>query len=174
AALLAGLAEQAGARLLAVERRPHRARLVAQAVAGTADVVVADARSPVLQAAAADRVLVDVPCTGLGALRRRPEARWRRVPDDLAALLPLQRALLRSALDAARPGGVVAYVTCSPHLAETTGVLDAVLGERRDVERMDARPMLPGVPELGAGPDVRLWPHRHGTDAMYLALLRRT
>jgi 16S rRNA (cytosine967-C5)-methyltransferase len=109
-----------------------------------------------------DRVLLDAPCTGLGALRRRPEARWRRRPADLAALGPLQRQLLRAALDAVRPGGVVGYVTCSPHPAETTLVVDDVL--RRDrygavVERV--------------GADRQLWPHVHGTDAMYLAVLRR-
>jgi len=126
-----------------------------------------------------DRVLVDVPCTGLGALRRRPEARWRRTPADLAGLGPLQRDLLRSGLDAVRPGGVVAYVTCSPHPAESRMVVSDVLRKRDDVERLDARAALvagigdPAGFELGPGPDVQLWPHLHGCDAMYLALLRR-
>ncbi|OEV23657.1 rRNA cytosine-C5-methyltransferase, partial [Streptomyces nanshensis] len=111
--------------------------------------------------------------------RRRPEARWRRRPEDLAGFAPLQRALLRQALEAARVGGVVAYVTCSPHLAETRAVVDDVLRELAKegataAERLDARPLLSGVPDLGAGPDIQLWPHLHGTDAMYLALLRRT
>jgi 16S rRNA (cytosine967-C5)-methyltransferase len=124
-----------------------------------------------------DRVLVDVPCTGLGALRRRPEARWRRTPADLAMLASLQRALLASALDTVRPGGVVGYVTCSPHPAETRMVVDDVLRRRPDVTRLDARELLTGVgevPDLGPGPDVHLWPHRHGTDAMYLSLLCRS
>src|SRR5690606_19330948 len=120
-----------------------------------------------------DRVLLDAPCSGLGALRRRPEARWRRQPSDVAALRPLQVELLRAALAAARPGGIVAYVTCSPHVAETVTVVGDVLRGRTDLERLDARPLLPGVPELGDGPDVQLWPHRHGTDAMYLSLVRR-
>ncbi|MFD8555142.1 rRNA cytosine-C5-methyltransferase, partial [Streptomyces fradiae] len=124
-------------------------------------------------------VLVDVPCSGLGALRRRPEARWRRRPEDLDAFAPLQRSLLAEALKSARVGGVVGYATCSPLLAETRAVVDDVLkghGGARDVtaEWIDARPLMPGVPELGDGPDVQLWPHLHGTDAMYLALLRRT
>jgi 16S rRNA (cytosine967-C5)-methyltransferase len=118
-------------------------------------------------------VLVDAPCTGLGALRRRPEARWRRQEADVAGLAVLQGDLLWAALDAARPGGVVAYVTCSPHPAETRAVVSDVLRRRDDVTREDARPLLPGVPELGDGPDVQLWPHRHGTDAMFLSLLRR-
>ncbi len=173
AALLAGLAAERGGRLLAVERAPHRAGLVARAVAGTADVVVADGTAGPWRPGAFDRVLADVPCTGLGALRRRPEARWRRRPADLEVLVPLQRALLGAALDAVRPGGLVAYVTCSPLPAETRDVVAAVLADRADVHRVDARGLLPGVPGLGAGPDVQLWPHRHGTDAMYLALLAR-
>jgi 16S rRNA (cytosine967-C5)-methyltransferase len=73
-----------------------------------------------------------------------------------------------------RVGGVVGYATCSPHLAETRAVVDDVLRKDASVEWVDARPLLPGVPDLGDGPDVQLWPHLHGTDAMYLALLRRT
>ncbi|HEY2204557.1 MAG TPA: rRNA small subunit methyltransferase B, partial [Pseudonocardia sp.] len=121
-----------------------------------------------------DRVLVDVPCTGLGALRRRPEARWRREPSDVAGLAALQQQLLTAALRHVRVGGVVGYATCSPHLAETVGVLAAVLRGRTDVERLDATEVLPEVPGLDGGPNVQLWPHRHGTDAMFLALLRRT
>jgi len=86
----------------------------------------------------------------------------------------VQRRLLSSAIDSVRPGGLVAYVTCSPHLEETRDVVRQVVKARRDVSRVDARPLLPGVPELGGGPDVQLWPHLHGTDAMYLALLRRS
>ncbi len=70
-----------------------------------------------------DRVLVDAPCTGLGALRRRPEARWRRQPADVPVLAKLQRELLGAAIALTRPGGVVLYATCSPHLAETVGVV---------------------------------------------------
>ncbi|MDT0309449.1 transcription antitermination factor NusB [Streptomyces sp. DSM 44917] len=179
AALLAALAAERGAALVAAEKQPHRARLVARALAGTPgpyQVVTADGTRPAWRPGAFDRVLVDVPCTGLGALRRRPEARWRRRPEDLAGLAGLQRALLRGALDAARPGGVVGYATCSPHPAETRRVVEDVLAgpEGARAEWIDARPLLPGVPQLGEGPDVQLWPHRHGTDAMYLALLRRT
>lgn len=119
-------------------------------------------------------MLMDVPCTGLGALRRRPEARWRRRPEDLDDFAPLQRALLLGALDAVRVGGVVGYATCSPHLAETRAVVADVLKQRPEAELLDARPLLVSVPDLGEGPDVQLWPHVHGTDAMYLALVRRT
>ena len=180
AALLAALAAERGAGLVAAEKQPHRAGLVARSLAGNPGpcaVVTADGTRPPWRPGSFDRVLVDVPCSGLGALRRRPEARWRRRPEDLQGFAPLQRSLLHEALRAARPGGVIAYVTCSPHLAETRLVVDDVLERLPDglaAERLDARPLLPGVPGLGDGPDVQLWPHLHGTDAMYLALLRRT
>ena len=172
AALLAALAGQQDVAVLAAELAPHRAALVRRVVGAEAGVVVADGRMPAWQPAAFDRVLVDAPCTGLGALRRRPEARWRRRPEDVAGLTALQRDLLGSALDAVRPGGLVGYVTCSPHLAETRSVVADVLRHRPGVQRIDARPHLSGVPHLGPGPDVQLWPHLHGTDAMYLCLLR--
>ena len=174
AALLAGLAGERGATLTAVEPHAHRADLVRRAIGeGTPHrVIVGDGRDAIVPGSA-DRVLVDVPCTGLGALRRRPEARWRRSPTDLATLGPLQRGLLDAALDAVRPGGIVAYSTCSPHVAETDLVVDDVLRRRGDATLIDARPLLPGVPALGDGPAVRLWPHVHGTDGMYLVLLQR-
>lgn len=177
AALLAGLAAQRGATLLASEKQPHRAGLVAKALDGNPgpyQMIAADGTRPPWRPGSFDRVLVDVPCTGLGALRRRPEARWRRRPEDLDGFAPLQRALLRTALKSVRVGGVVAYATCSPHLAETRAVVDDVLKREGGAELLDARPLMPGVPALGEGPDVQLWPHLHGTDAMYLALLRRT
>ncbi|MBK3645869.1 RsmB/NOP family class I SAM-dependent RNA methyltransferase [Streptomyces sp. MBT33] len=177
AALLAALGAARGAALLASEKQPHRAGLVAKALSGNPgpyQVIAADGTRPPWRPGSFDRVLMDVPCTGLGALRRRPEARWRRRPEDLEGFAPLQRALLHSALDAVRVGGVVGYATCSPHLAETRAVVDDVLKQRPEAELLDARPMLPGVPDLGDGPDVQLWPHLHGTDAMYLALIRRT
>lgn len=176
AALLAGLATARGARLLAVEQQSHRAQLVVRALRadpGGHRVLVADGREPIAGEEPFDRVLLDAPCTGLGALRRRPEARWRRQPSDIPALRALQSALLRNALSATRPGGLVAYVTCSPHLAETSTIVDDIVAGRGDVERVDARPYLCGVPDIGDGPDIQLWPHRHGTDAMYLALLGR-
>jgi 16S rRNA (cytosine967-C5)-methyltransferase len=178
AALLAALAAGRGARLVAAEKQPHRARLVGRALHGNPgpyQVVVADGTRPAWAPGSFDRVLVDVPCTGLGALRRRPEARWRRRAEDVGGFGPLQRGLLTEALQAVRVGGVVGYATCSPHLAETRAVVDDVLRSgRAAAERVDARPLMPGVTSLGDGPDVQLWPHLHGTDAMYLALLRRT
>jgi 16S rRNA (cytosine967-C5)-methyltransferase len=181
AALMAAVGSQQGATLAAWELQPHRARLVEQAIGGhgSATVAVVDAADPAVGDQGAgqyDRVLLDAPCTGTGALRRRPEARWRRSASDLSDLVALQRRLLANAMTLVRPGGVVGYVTCSPLLEETVEVVDAV---RRALpadgfEPIDARGLLPSaLPGLGAGPDLQLWPHRHGTDAMYLALLRR-
>jgi len=183
AALLAGLAEQVGARLLAGELQPHRARLVDGSLraATGATAIVADATAAPWAPGTFDRVLLDAPCSGLGSLRRRPEARWRRTPADLATLRVTQRALLGAALRAVRPGGVVAYATCSPHLVETSVVVGDALrdadraGTPLRVERLHTPDWLPGGLDLPVDrDDAQLWPHRHGTDAMYLALLRRT
>jgi 16S rRNA (cytosine967-C5)-methyltransferase len=172
--------------LTAVEISEHRAELVrgslvgVDAVApGLVEVVQADGLTiGARQGGVFDRVLVDAPCTGLGALRRRPEARWRRRPGDVAALGPLQRGLLTSALDAVRPGGVVVYATCSPHPGETIAVVDDVLRKRPEIERLDARSIVvqashDQATDLGPGPYVQLWPHVHGTDAMFLVVLRK-
>ncbi|HVE74349.1 MAG TPA: transcription antitermination factor NusB [Mycobacteriales bacterium] len=172
AALLQRLAQERGAELLALELQPHRARLVRSA--GVTSVVTADARRPPLAPGTVDRVLLDAPCSGLGALRRRPEARWRRQPRDIPSLTRLQSELLEAAVPLLRPGGVLAYATCSPHLAETVVPVADLQRRHPEMELVDARPLLPDVPDLGAGPTVQLWPHRHGTDAMHLAVLRRT
>ncbi len=183
AALLAALGQGAGVTLTANEPVPHRAQLVRQALRplpeGSWTVRVGDGRDVGTELPGHfHRVLVDAPCTGLGALRRRPESRWRRRPADLVALAPLQRELLTSALDAVAPGGVVAYVTCSPHHAETDAVVDDCLRRRPGFERLDAGAALDAVAIGGAlgaghGTSAQLWPHIHGTDAMYLALIRK-
>ncbi|VXB68888.1 RsmB/NOP family class I SAM-dependent RNA methyltransferase [Nocardioides sp. AX2bis] len=181
AALLTSLAAGREARVVAVERQEHRARLVARSLAPTRAagasyaVLAADGTRPPLMPGSVDRVLVDAPCTGLGALRRRPESRWRRRPDDVLPLVLLQRRLLGSALDLLRPGGVAVYATCSPVLTETDEVVAAV-SQRPDVVVEDLLPLLPaGMPDAaGRLPGTaQLWPHRHGTDAMFLALLRK-
>lgn len=172
-ALLGAIAAQQGASITAVELNPRRAELVRENTVGLpVEVICADGRTSELAAGSFDRVLVDAPCTGLGALRRRPEARWRRTPADVPALTKLQRELLASAITLVRPGGVVLYATCSPHLAETVGVVSDAL-RRHPVTAIDTRPLVSPAENLGAGPHVQLWPHRHGTDAMFAAALRR-
>ena len=174
AGLLAAVRPE-GVRLTAADRAPHRADLVRSALAGETDVEVlaADGREPPWAAGSFDRVLLDAPCTGLGALRRRPEVRWRRTPEDVAPLVELQLELLAGALASVRPGGVVAYVTCSPHTEETVAVAD-VAAARDDVEVLPVAPLFPEVPGIARGDYAQLWPHRHGTDAMFMALFRRT
>ncbi|MCW2629710.1 rRNA small subunit methyltransferase B [Mycobacterium sp.] len=167
-AMLAALAE--GGQVTAIEPAATRAVMVEQNTRGLpVEVLRVDGRDPGLPAGF-DRVLVDAPCTGLGALRRRPEARWRRQPGDVAVLAKLQRELLASAIRLTRPGGVVLYATCSPHLAETVGVVADAL-RRQPVAALDARALFDPVDDLGSGPYVQLWPHRHGTDAMFAAAL---
>ena len=183
AALMAAEAAIAGAALEANEMLPHRAKLVRQAVRAVADaspelalrVVTGDGRryGEGDTAQAFDRILLDAPCTGLGALRRRPEARWRKQPTDVPALATLQAELLEASARALKPGGIIAYVTCSPHLAETRAVVEraAAIGLVPLDTRAVVRELSPGI-ELGeTGDAVQLWPHRNGTDAMFVQLL---
>jgi 16S rRNA (cytosine967-C5)-methyltransferase len=178
-ALLAGLARVDGSMLLSADVAPHRAKLVAAAVRGYAGggsvpaVVVADGTRPAWRVGSFARVLADVPCSGLGALRRRSESRWRREPADVEHLHARQRALLASAIDSAAPDGIVGYVTCSPHRRETSDVLSETLAVRSDVEIIPAAQLLPEVPNAALGPYLQLWPHRHGTDAMFAGYLRK-
>lgn len=176
-ALIAAIGAGQGAHLTAVEPGAARADLVEANTRGLGvEVLRRDGRTVANRGSdehtpltpGFDRVLVDVPCTGLGALRRRPEARWRRQPGDVAQLTKLQRELLASAIELTRPGGVVLYSTCSPHLAETVGVV-ANVQRKHDVTLLDARELFDSVDQLGPGPYVQLWPHRHGTDAMFAA-----
>ncbi|HLS04560.1 MAG TPA: RsmB/NOP family class I SAM-dependent RNA methyltransferase, partial [Actinomycetales bacterium] len=183
-ALLGAIAAQNGAHLTAIELHEHRSELVRQATAPLAQAVTVrtqDGREiGEEEPEKYDRVLVDAPCTGMGALRRRPEARWRRTPNDLANLTPLQNQLLDAALRATKAGGIVVYATCSPHLAETVVVVEDALRHHPDFEQLDAREIVvaqaPGEFEpsdFGSGPGAQLWPHAHGTDAMFFAVLRR-
>ncbi len=175
AALLAGLVHERGARLVASDLHEHRARLVGQSLSGGPGpwaVLTADAGRPPWPPATFDRVLLDAPCTGLGALRRRPEARWRRQESDVRVLAQLQRSLLRSGLAALRPGGLLAYVTCSPHPAETVDVVESVLAEQPGARLEPASWLHERVPDARRGPYCQLWPDVHGTDAMFLALVR--
>jgi 16S rRNA (cytosine967-C5)-methyltransferase len=174
AALLGAIAAERGAKLDALELHPHRARLVEDATralpAGTVAVHTADATE--WEGGPYDRIVLDAPCTGLGALRRRPESRWRRTPEDLAELVGLQGRLLEHASRLVRTGGVVAYVTCSPVVAETRDLV-----ERSSLRVLDAREVLTagtGVPNAwGTQPTVQLWTHEHATDSMFIALLTR-
>lgn len=185
-AVLAAEALAHGALLETNEISPARAGLVRRAIEGVPLEVPVSEQDGRVRAAEApetyDRILVDAPCTGLGALRRRPEARWRKAPGDVPELTDLQRELLSAAVTALKPGGVVAYVTCSPHLAETAGVVAEVRREwGAALEEISAREVLtriadtdPGLaPQADGSGRAQLWPHRHNTDAMSITLLQR-
>ncbi|WP_281786251.1 transcription antitermination factor NusB [Aurantimicrobium sp. INA4] len=182
AALLAAEATLGGAVLTANEVIPGRADLVRKALAILPDVNVVTGDGVdigLVQPNNYDRILLDAPCTGLGALRRRPEARWRKSPKDVGDLTALQSQLLTSALQALKPGGVLAYVTCSPHLAETRAVVEGALRKNQNVSELDARSVLSEVAMesmdiAGDSLSVQLWPHRHGTDAMFISLLTKS
>ena len=182
AALLAAEAAEGGAVLTANEVVPARAELVRKALA------VFDPAPEVWEidgttvgddhADEFDRILIDAPCTGLGALRRRPEARWRKLPRDVAHLSGLQSNLLDAAITALKPGGVLAYVTCSPHLAESKVIVEgAVKKWGAAIERIDTPAVLATITEttldLGDAAHAQLWPHRHGTDAMFIQLISK-
>ncbi|WP_282836628.1 RsmB/NOP family class I SAM-dependent RNA methyltransferase [Microbacterium flavum] len=186
-AVLAAEALAHSARLEANEVSPARAGLVRDSVAGVPLQVPVSEEDGRTRAGRGryDRILVDAPCTGLGALRRRPEARWRKQPADVPALATLQSELLDAAVEALAPGGIVAYVTCSPHLAETAGIVAETLRTHPgELEELDARAVVArisdapidlaaGDGEGAGGARAQLWPHRHGTDAMSISLLRR-
>ncbi|RQP09972.1 MAG: rRNA small subunit methyltransferase B [Microbacteriaceae bacterium] len=183
AALLAAEAALGGASLVANEVVPARAGLVRNALAPFVDrpdapvVVEGDGRRFADGAELFDRILLDAPCTGLGALRRRPEARWRKSTDDLAELVTLQAELIDAAVAALKPGGVLAYVTCSPHPEETRAQVAAALERHPGLRALDTPTVLARVAKEPLGlPDAtsaQLWPHRHGTDAMFIQLLAR-
>ena len=172
AALMGSLARMDGATVDAVEVSSHRAQLVEKTVGDLpVRVHVADGRRPGLEPGF-DRILVDAPCSGLGALRRRPEARWRKSESDITELTQLQFELLESAVGLLRPGGVIVYSTCSPDLRETRSIVDRAVAEL-DIVEDNAHDLIPDMGDVGEHKSVQMWPHRHGTDAMFFAVLRK-
>lgn len=173
AALLSSIARKRDIRFTANEISAARAVLVSQVVHGDR-VLVSDGRTIGASSEKFDAILIDAPCTGLGALRRRPEVRWRRTLQDLRALTQLQRELVDSAIEALKPGGVLGYATCSPHLAETSIQIADIKKKHSELHQIDVGQFLPaalhGATRDGA---MSLWTHKHGTDAMYLALFRK-
>lgn len=179
AALLAAEAALAGAHLTSNEITPARAGLVERALAavpGVHPVETGDGRRFADGGRRFDRILIDAPCSGLGALRRRPEARWRKQPADIPPLAVLQGELLDAAVGALVPGGLIAYVTCSPATAETTDVIAAALSRHRELAAVPTTPVLDAISghrlaDAERGTASQLWPHRHATDAMFIQLL---
>jgi 16S rRNA (cytosine967-C5)-methyltransferase len=179
-----------GARVLAVELHPGRARMVRDLASrlGVGErlwTVVADGTRPPVGLGRADAALVDAPCSNLGSLRRRPEARWRHGPDEIERLTTLQSALLDAAAAAVRPGGHLLYSVCTWTVAETDGVVDAALERHPELEPAPLTGLgelvggsPPGGPAGATGPAPvsarrQFWPHRDGGDGIFLARLRR-
>jgi 16S rRNA (cytosine967-C5)-methyltransferase len=180
AALLSAVAAQRSVSFEANELSAHRAKLVEQALKPISNIKVSigDGRRIGAFGERFSRVLLDAPCTGLGALRRRPESRWRKKPTDIPELSKLQKDLFEASWDALLPGGVLGYVTCSPYLSETTALVTWAESKFRDnIELLPANDILNEInPDLGLDTGFRtaqLWPHIHGTDAMFIALFRK-
>lgn len=173
AALLASIAKVNGRDFTANEISKPRSELVKQVI-GTARLWVGDGRDIASHNERFGAILADVPCTGLGALRRRPEVRWRRQVSDLRALTQLQRELSDAAISILEVGGYFGYATCSPHLAETSIQVKDILNSHPELELVDLTEYLPaglhGAIRDGA---LSLWTHRHETDAMYMAVFRK-
>ncbi|OKL49120.1 hypothetical protein BSR29_04615 [Boudabousia liubingyangii] len=181
ASLLCGYAQESGAQLIANEVHPHRAKLVQKSLRAfdrqSYRIRLGDGRRLPKEddlIEAFDRILLDAPCTGLGSLRRRPEARWTKKPKDLKDLLVLQSELIDAALEVLRPGGLLGYITCSPQVDETTGQVNRLLAEKRvelvDISEFVPQPLQELLSEQGT---LQLWPHHGGTDAMFLSVLRK-
>lgn len=168
AALLSALCKREGAAFTANEISPARTELVKQVVR-YGRVSNLDARAVTGEF---DAVIADVPCTGIGALRRRPEVRWRRDISALKEILPLQRDIAQRSVDLLTPGGVFGYSTCSPHLAETRGVINWLLAKNPELEEIEV-PFPENLEQARSGKAMQLWGFRHNTDAMFLALLRK-
>jgi len=173
AALLASIASQGDHRFIANEISQVRADLVSQVV-GNNEVWIGDARKIASRGETFDAILADVPCTGMGALRRRPEVRWRRSLSDLRELGVLQREISDAAISVLNVGGVFGYATCSPHLAETSSAVADILRKHPELEQIDIAPFMPHGLDGGVrDKSMALWTQRHNTDAMFLALFRK-
>ena len=173
AALLAHIANVNGQSFLANEVSEARAKLVKNVI-GKFPVRVGDGREIASMGETFDAILADVPCTGLGALRRRPEVRWRRTVQDLRNLLELQRELSDAAISVLNPNGIFGYATCSPHFSETSGEVIRILKEHPELEQIDVTEFLPaGLNGATRGESLSLWTSQHGTDSMFLSLFRK-
>ena len=158
---------------LANEPISHRAELVKRVVNN--DLVVSvDAREPGNFDQLFDRILIDAPCSGLGALRRRPEARWRKNLADLKELVVIQRQLLSSGAKLLKPNGVIAYVTCSPHLSESKAQVMNFLIDHPEMAILDISKISTAhsAGQLDDG-TVQLWTHRDKSDSMFMAFLQK-
>lgn len=167
AAYLSALLSQNGGEFVANEVSEPRAKLVKQVVKN-ASVTNFDGRNLPESMGNFDRILIDAPCTGIGALRRRPEVRWRRTVQDLKQLVELQSQLLDAAARRLNTKGVLGYATCSPHQAETIFQVRGFLKRNPEFEVMPIE-----HPRADKDGFLQLWTHIDDCDAMFLALLQK-
>lgn len=176
---LAELMQNLG-RVIAVDIHPHKIELISENSRRLGATIVeglcADAREiGKLMPGRADAVLCDVPCSGLGTLARRADARWRKQPGEIAELAPLQRSILESAALALKPGGLLLYSTCTIHPAENEEMVRAFLSDHPEFTLADLAPILPAAlpPDSFTEGMLHLLPHRHGTDGFFIARMQK-
>jgi 16S rRNA (cytosine967-C5)-methyltransferase len=155
---------------VANEISPHRAKLMQRS---TDSIILSDGLTPAFKEESFTRILVDAPCSGLGALRRRPDARWRKNQNEIFDLVKIQIGLLEKASKLIKIGGILGYVTCSPHSSETIANADKFLAEHPNFTAIPAAQHFPIEMNLQESNSVQLWPGLHGTDGMFLAVFQR-
>ncbi len=159
------------------EPTPHRAELVSHVVP-VANVISFRGEELPAEEVMYDRIMIDAPCSGLGALRRRPESRWRKEPSDLKELVKIQRDLLDAGVKLLNPEGLIAFVTCSPHRSETGAQVADFLYRHKDFRLESLEPFIPATARsmnfLQPDGTIQMWSDLHGTDSMFMALFSRT
>lgn len=163
--------------LTCYEPNKKRAKLVQNALLPSGKSVVEVKRGQDAPADSFEAVLLDAPCAGLGSLRRKPESRWSKAPEQLPGLTKLQAELIDSSVSSLKPGGILFYATCSPLVIETNAQIQAALDRHKNLELVDLVPVVkklaPNLALNEARKTVQLWPHLHKTDAMFMAMLRK-
>ena len=140
----------------------------------TDQILLSDGLVPAFREESFTRILVDAPCSGLGALRRRPDARWRKKSAEISELVSIQNGLLENASKLIKVGGLLGYVTCSPHPAETIENVERFLANHLNFKAIPVVQYFPKDMNLQESNSVQLWPGLHGTDGMFLAVFQRT
>jgi len=176
-AILQGRIRAAGGELDCMEPQEHRAELVRQALGANPIGRVIVAPGQQAEQNSYDTILLDAPCSGLGSVRRKPESRHRKKQSQLASLSSVQRELLEASYAALKSGGVLVYATCSPLIEETITPVKDALAKHPDLELVDLKPIMKAIsPALHLNESrktIQLWTHLHGTDAMFMAALRK-
>ena len=176
-AILQGRIRAAGGDLDCMEPQEHRAELVRQALGTDPIGTVIVAPGQQADQNSYDTILLDAPCSGLGSVRRKPESRHRKKQSQLASLSSVQRELLEASHAALKSGGVLVYATCSPLIEETITPVQDALAKHPDLELVDLKPIMKAIsPALHLNESrktIQLWTQLHGTDAMFMAALRK-